>query len=113
MDEKTLRARMIECGLTIKAGPVSERLQAMEHVLKWILPPRGVSDRTCQRNVMAWLRGSGDGHGPRLDVLARVIDAALEATGKTVRNPPAVFMKILKSELGYRPPSAGRRDLPA
>lgn len=64
-----------------------------------ILRPRSRSDRTCFRNVTNWLvemhaRGKfGD------EVFGRVLDFAREAGAGN--RPAAVFMAILKKELGY------------
>lgn len=65
-----------------------------------ILRPRSQSDRTCFRNVANWLvEGCATG---RFDerIFERVLDYAREA--KSGRNPAAVFMALIKKELGYR-----------
>jgi uncharacterized protein YdaU (DUF1376 family) len=65
-----------------------------------ILRPRSQSDRTCFANVTNWLvEGCATG---RFDerIFERVLDYAREA--KNGRNPAAVFMALIKKELGYR-----------
>ena len=65
-----------------------------------ILRPRSQSDRTCFRNVANWLvEGCATG---RFDerIFERVLDYAREA--KSGRNPAAVFMALIKKELGYK-----------
>ena len=70
-----------------------------EHLTN-IIRPRSQSDRTCFRNVTNFLtRGCAEGRFEP-EIFARVLDLAQEA--KTGRKPAAVFMALLKKELGYR-----------
>jgi uncharacterized protein YdaU (DUF1376 family) len=65
-----------------------------------IIRPRSQSDRTCFRNVTNWLnKGCAEGTFTQ-EIFARVLDLADEA--KTGRKPAAVFMALLKKELGYK-----------
>jgi len=66
-----------------------------------IIKPRSQSDRTCFRNITSWLMaGCATGHFNE-EIFDRVLDYAKEASGG--RKPAAVFMSLLKKELGYRP----------
>lgn len=64
-----------------------------------ILHPRNSSDRTCIRQVAAWLRYTA-GKTRDTGLFQRAWALAQEAAGG--RNPMAAFMAIAKSELGYR-----------
>jgi uncharacterized protein YdaU (DUF1376 family) len=65
-----------------------------------IIRPRSQSDRTCFRNVTNWLtKGCAEGTFTQ-EIFARVLGLADEA--KTGRKPAAVFMALLKKELGYK-----------
>lgn len=67
--------------------------------LSRIIPPRSRSDRTCFRNVADWLaEGCTDGRFTA-EIFERVLDYAKQA--RQGDNPAAVFMAILKEELGY------------
>ena len=72
--------------------------------LSGIIKPRNQSDRTCFKNITNWLMtGCATGrfnHG----IFDRVLGYAKEAAGG--RNPPAVFVSLLKKELDYRPNAA-------
>jgi len=66
-----------------------------------IIKPRSQSDRTCFRNVTNWLMaGCATGHFNE-EIFDRVLDYAREAS--TGRKPAAVFMALIKKELGYKP----------
>lgn len=102
MDALQLRARMIAEDLSVREGSMAQRLLAMERVLRMAIPPKTASDRTCYRNVIAWLRRKFDSDRFNPDeILPRCVDYALEASGPTIRNPRALFMSLLKKELGY------------
>ena len=73
------------------------------------LPARSASDRTCFRRIAAWLAaGVEDGRFTE-EVFPIVLSYANEATAPGVRNPAAVFVTILKKELGYDPASMHRK----
>ncbi|MBN2312579.1 MAG: hypothetical protein JXM79_01530 [Sedimentisphaerales bacterium] len=102
MNDLQLRNKMISRGLTVKEGPPEDRLAALKQALAWALPPKSVSDRTCHRKVIDWLAAKFASQVFNPDeILPRVIDYALEASGPSVRNPNALFMSLLKKELGY------------
>jgi len=102
MTESTLRDRMIAGNLSVKDGPLTQRLVHLEKALKIAIPPKSQSDRTCYRNIVNWLleKCCAGTFNPD-EMLTRVIDYALEATSPGAKNPPAVFMSILKKELNY------------
>ena len=102
MTEIKLRNIMISKGLSIKEGPLEQRMLHLEKALKITIPPKSVSDRTCFRKVSSWIKiKCSHGNFNPDDILPRVLDFALEATSPGAKNPPAVFMSILKKELNY------------
>lgn len=102
MDQITLRHQMLAQKLTILEGDLEERVFACREAVQICLSPVTVSDRTCLRRLGNWLLAKcSSGIHPPDEILARVIDFALEASGPDARNPAAVFMSILKKELNY------------
>jgi hypothetical protein len=74
---------------------------AFHERLTQIIRPRNQSDRTGFRRIMVWVaRGILDKE-LKPDTYEQVLRYATEASGPDSRNPAAVFMKILKQELGY------------
>lgn len=69
--------------------------------LTGIIRPRTQSDRTCFRNVTNWLAAGCAAGKFNAQIYDRVLDYAKEASQG--RNPPAVFIAILKKELNYKP----------
>lgn len=104
MDEINLRSKMKKQGLDLNAAEtIEEKALVFERALKIVIKPRNQSDRTCFRDLTSWL--SAQCNSGQLDgdtVFRRVLDFALEASGPGSRNPAAVFMSILKKELGYK-----------
>jgi hypothetical protein len=93
---------MIAEKLSVKDGPLSQRIVHLEKALKIAIPPKSQSDRTCFRKVAKWLlEKCCIGIYVPEEILPRVLDFALEASGPGANNPPAVFMSILKKELNY------------
>jgi len=93
---------MIAGSLSVRDGELSQRIVHLEKALKIVIPPRSVSDRTCFRKVAKWLgEKCCAGRFNPDEILSRVLDFALEATSPGAKNPPAVFMSILKKELNY------------
>ena len=74
------------------------------------LPARTVSDRTCYRRIAAWLIEQVEGGRFDEQIFALVLSYATEAQQAPVRNPRAVFVSILKKELGYEPRVHHRAD---
>ena len=68
-----------------------------------IIKPRNQSDRTCFRNITNWLNAECSKGRFNDDIFNRVLDYAMEVSA--TRNPAAVFLSLLKTELEYRPPS--------
>ena len=102
MTESTLRDIMRAEQLSVKDGPDYLRIKQLETALKIVIPPRSQSDRTCYRRIAEWIQEKCDAGKFNIDeMLSRVIDYALEATSPGAKNPPAVFMSILKKELNY------------
>ena len=102
MDNLTLRIKMIAENLTVKDGPLTQRIVNFEKALKIAIPPKSQSDRTCFRKVANWLLEKCCNEIFKADeILPRIIDFALEATSPGANKPPAVFMSILKKELNY------------
>ena len=84
------------------------RSLAFYEALLQTLPTRTVSDRTCFRRIAAWLAaGVEDGRFGQ-EIFTLVLTFAKEATQPGVRNPAAVFVSILKKELGYDPKAQKR-----
>jgi len=82
------------------SGSAASQALHFNQALVQIIRPRSRSDRTCFRNVTNWLtRGCAEGRFTQ-EIFARVLDLAEEA--KTGRKPAAVFMALLKKELGYK-----------
>ena len=79
------------------------RSLAFHETLLDLLPPRSISDRTCFRRIAAWLRDAVAGGRFSEEIYPQVLTYAREAHGPDVRNPHALFMSILKKELGYDP----------
>jgi len=102
MDALTLRQLMLKDGLNVKVGSDKTRLLALERTLRLILKTHNQSDRTCLKNVIKWIEiRCQNGTFDIEEIPSRVIDYALEASGPDCRNQWAVFMHILKKELGY------------
>jgi len=79
------------------------KILAFYETLIRLLPPKSQSDRTCFRRLGAWLQEAiADGRLSE-DVLTEVLSYARESRSPGVRNPRAVFMSILRKELGYDP----------
>jgi hypothetical protein len=82
------------------------RASALHQTLTGIIRPKDCSDRTAFRRVAKWLAdGCNDGRFDA-DIFPFVLDLAREAAGPECRNPAAVFMSLLKRELGYTPKGA-------
>ena len=67
--------------------------------LNQLIPPRSRSDRTCFRNVTNWLVEGCAGGRFTGEIFERVLEYAKQA--REGKKPAAVFMSILKEELGY------------
>jgi len=79
----------------------SLRALSFNETLINIIKPRNQSDRTCFRNITNWLIGGCATGRFNEEIFDRVLGYAREAS--TGQNPAAVFITLLKKELGYRP----------
>jgi len=104
MNEIDLINRMREAGLNLnEAHTIEEKALIFERTLKMVIKPVGQSDRTCFHNVTRWLKVEcADGRFDINVIFRRVLDFALEASGPGSKKPAAVFVSILKKELGYK-----------
>ena len=82
------------------SADVQSRALHFHDALFGIIPPRSRSDRTCFHNITKWL-AEGCACGRFNDeIYGRVLDYATEA--QAGQKPAAVFMALLKKELGYK-----------
>jgi hypothetical protein len=104
MNERELIKKMKEQGLDLNAVETTEdKALVFERALKIIIPPKSQGDTTGFRNVTSWLKDKCNrGELDDGNIFRRVLDFALEASGPESRKPAAVFMSILKKELGYK-----------
>lgn len=112
MNEIDLVRQMKEAGLDLNAvKTIEEKALVFERALKIVIRPVDQSDRTCFRNIVKWL--TDECEAGRLNpnsIFRRVLDFALEASGPGSKKPAAVFMTILKKELGYKSDGKYRRQ---
>lgn len=86
----------------IDQGKTIEQQVLMFHEkLITIIPPRDQSDRTSFNRISNWLLRRIQDKVFQPEVLEKVLRYAQEASGPDSRNPAAVFMSIMKKELGY------------
>jgi hypothetical protein len=76
---------------------------AFYETLTQILHCRTRSDRTCFRRLADWLRDGVRQSRFDPEIFEQVLLYAREAALPSSRNPNAVFMSILRKELGYAP----------
>ena len=102
MNARDLANNMQAKGLTILEGTLDSRVRACMEAVKLCIRPVSASDKTCLRNIGRWAGASCESgtYCPE-ELLARIIDHALEATNPACRNPKAVFMYLMKTELHY------------
>jgi hypothetical protein len=91
------------------SASLATRTLAFFETLVATLPPRSVSDRTCFRRLSEWLRDEIRAGRLTDDAFAQVLLYAREAGVGRARNPNAVFMSILRKEIGYDPITARQR----
>ena len=108
MEEIELRRIMKIRNLAVIWVDVSteDKVASMIKALYIVIPPKSVSDRTTIRNVVKFYSKLAESQGqPPDSIFKMLIDFALEASGPFSRIPAAVFMTIIKKELGYKPGS--------
>lgn len=84
------------------------RASAFHETLTGIIRPKDCSDRTAFRRVAKWLADECNHGRFDADIFPFVLDLARESAGPECRKPAAVFMSLLKKELGYAPKVALR-----
>ena len=104
MDERTLKTKMIERGLSVNQGALGQRVGHLGETLTLIFGRGTHGDKVTFRRLCAWLQQRCEsGRDCPDELLPRVIDFALEAANPNSRNPRAVFISICKKELGWKP----------
>lgn len=78
------------------------RQLAFYQALIGIIHPRNQSDRTSFRNISDWAADKVKEGTHDEDLFQQILAYASEAAQPTSRNPAAVFISILKKELGYK-----------
>ena len=103
MNEHKLRELMTQQGINLTEDmSVEERALGWQRAVKIVLRPKDHSDRQCVRNLANWLvKQCNSGHLNEHEIFRRTLDFAIEASGPESRNPYAVFITIVKKELGY------------
>ena len=94
--------RSISSSDSLRTGSATgDQVRALyfSEALSRIIPPASRSDRTCFRNVTNWLLEGCAGGRFNAEIFERVLDYAKQA--RQGKKPAAVFMAILKEELGY------------
>ena len=102
MNRIELVRKMQAAGLTTLEGTIEARVRASMEAVSLCIRPVSISDRTCLRKMTEWAIAACDsGRYCPEELLARIIDHALEASNPACRNPRAVFMSLMKKELHY------------
>ena len=104
MKEIELRQIMKQSGLAVIGDSITagEKTANMLKTLFIIIPPKSISDRTTIRNVVKFYSEQAKSKGQQPDSVFKIlVDFALESSGPFSRIPIAVFISILKKELGY------------
>ncbi len=82
---------------------LASKILSFNESLMQIIKPRSQSDRTSFRNISNWLMVKIHAGVFNEQIILRVLEYAAEAVKGRSRNPAAVFISILKKELGYKP----------
>jgi uncharacterized protein YdaU (DUF1376 family) len=82
---------------------LAAKILSFNESLMQIIKPRSQSDRTSFRNISNWLMVKIHAGVFNEQIILRVLEYAAEAVKGRSRNPAAVFISILKKELGYKP----------
>ncbi len=78
-------------------------LMAFNRELVHTIIPKDQSDRTTFRRLGVWAVGEYQQGRFTAETLNSILLSAWEAAGPRSRNPAAVFLTILKNEMGYKP----------
>lgn len=97
-----VRATKKEHGLEARATNMMAEILRFDTELRKIIPPKTQSDRTGFHNIAQWLVNQVKEGTYTADIFDRVLGYASEAAGPACHNPAAVFITILKRELGYK-----------
>lgn len=103
--EDTTKCIVVEEDSSGRAGNIKEPEMTLDEFYKQlcsVLPPKSRSDRTTFRRVAAWVirKCKYDGQN-EYELCARILDFAKSSQKPPARNPRAVFISVLKKELGY------------
>ena len=104
MEEIRLKQIMNERNLSVIGSSLTaeEKTANMIKALYIVIPPKSISDRTTLRNIVKHFSEAAKSNGEQPDRIFKIIiNFAIEASGPYSRVPAAVFMSILKKELGY------------
>jgi len=84
-----------------RSRTIEQQVLMFHEKLITIIPPRDQSDRTSFRRISNLLLRKIKDKEFQPEILEKVLRFAQEATMPDCRNPAAVFMSIMKKELGY------------
>ncbi|MCP4612864.1 MAG: hypothetical protein GY845_29575 [Planctomycetes bacterium] len=103
MEERQLFNWMVKNNLSfLDQVTLESKLITFERVIRHVIKPKDVSDRTTIRNISKWIKRQCEtGKQNENEIFRRLVDYMIEASGPACRNPMAVFITILKKELGY------------
>lgn len=96
----------VSSSISLRSDFVSDGLSSAAMHLKFydlgceLFRPAGASDRTCLRLIADWLRYQHEKTGDR-DIFNNAWRLAQESK-RNARKPMAMFMSLMKTELGYR-----------
>ncbi len=93
-------SRQAECKIG-RSGTIEQQVLMFHEKLVAIIPPRDQSDRTSFNRISNLLLRKIKDKEFQPEILEKVLRYAQEAAGPDCRNPAAVFMSIMKKELGY------------
>jgi len=84
-----------------RSRTIEQQVLMFHEKLITIIRPRNQSDRTGFSRISNWLLRKIQDKEFQPEILETVLRYAQEAAGPDSRNPAAVFMSIMKRELGY------------
>ena len=103
MTEFELKQWMMKRNSSILEGERRDRVAHCMEAVKHAIPARTISERTTRTNIYEWLqrRAASVSEEHLVELLRRIIDMAIEASGPQCRVPGAVFVSNLKKQFGY------------
>ena len=99
--QSLVSSNSLRCEKTLPS--LASKMLNFNELLTQIIKPRNQSDRTSFRNIGNWLMVKIQTGVFNEQIIPRVLEYASEAVKGRSRNPAAVFISILKKELGYQP----------